>query len=336
MLVQKNVNNFGGRQMFDKRTLRRRHKDEFLAAIQEWRAGHTAPGGRPRRANGCHVSVRMRPLFEKEQQQGEFEVVSVVEEWGEVVVHNCLFHADLVRMFVQHSGFSFPRAFGAASSNEDVYAESGWPLVSHALGGQLGTLFMFGQTGSGKTYTMSAIMELAARDIFAAIGDTDEVAVCLKAFEVAGKKCFDLLPRQRTELKMLHDQSGRTNIVGAVDVAVPSADECLRLLREALARRKTAVHARNDESSRSHCVCILDLLSVGGSLILVDCAGTERRQDTDQHSHERMKESTEINSSLHVLKECIRHRCKQQHAAQTAATAGADEDQQHVHVPYRD
>jgi len=172
------------------------------------------------------------------------------------------------------------------------------------------------------------------------IGDGDNVAVRLKAFEVAGKKCFDLLPRQRTELKLLDDQSGRTNIIGAIEAPVPSADECLRLLRQALSARATAVHARNDESSRSHCVCVLDLLAVGGSLILVDCAGTERRQDTDQHSHERMKESSEINSSLHVLKECIRHRCKQQHAAQQAAktgTGGHDEDeQQHVHVPYRD
>jgi len=279
-------------------------------------------------------------MFEKEQLQGEFEVVSVVEEWGEIIVHNCLFHADLVRMYVHHSGFCFPRAFAAPSSNEDVYAECGWPLVSHALSGQLGTLFMFGQTGSGKTYTMSATMELAARDIFSAIGSRDEVAVRLKAFEVAGKKCFDLLPRQRTELKLLHDQSGRTNIVGAVEAPVSSADECLRLLREALGRRATAVHARNDESSRSHCVCVLDLLAVGGSLILVDCAGTERRQDTDQHSHERMKESAEINSTLHVLKECIRYRCKQQYAAQQAAKIGSeghDEDEQHhVHVPYRD
>jgi len=48
-----------------------------------------------------------------------------------------------------------------------------------------------------------------------------------------------------------------------------------------------------------------------------------------------MRESAEINSSLHALKECIRHRCKEQ---QRAAVVKGDEDdeQKQVHVPYRD
>lgn len=334
----------GGRQMFDKRTLRRRHRNAFTAAIQDWRSSRCAPGGRPRRALGCHVSVRVRPAFDSERQQGEFEVVSVWEDWGEVVVHNCLFHMDLVRMYVHHSGFCFPRVFGEAATNEDVFGECGLPLVAHALCGQLGTLFMFGQTGSGKTYTMSGIMERAAREIFAAISSRDSddevaAAVRLKTFEVAGRKCFDLLTRQRTELKLLDDQSGRTNIIGAVEVPVQSADECLQLLRDALGRRATAGHARNDESSRSHCVCILDLVSSGGSLILVDCAGTERRQDSELHSVERMRESAEINSSLHALKECIRCRGKEQRAASRTGgetTIHELDSPRQVHVPYRD
>ena len=64
---------------------------------------------------------------------------------------------------------------------------------------------------------------------------------------------------------------------------------------------------------------------------MVDCAGTERRQDSDQHSSERMRESAEINASLHALKECIRHRCKEQKSA-----ALKEEDKGVIHVPYRD
>lgn len=277
-------------------------------------------------------------MFEKELQQGEFEVVTAREDWGELVVHSCGFHADLVRMYVHHLGFCFPRVFGPTAANDEVYAECGLPLVAHALCGQLGTLFMFGQTGSGKTYTMSSIMEHATKEIFQAFGTRDEAAVCLKVFEIAGRKCFDLLPRQRTELKLLDDRCGRTNIVGATEAPVCSTEECLKLVRDAMSRRATAGHARNDESSRSHCVCILDLLA-GGQLILVDCAGTERRQDSDQHSSERMRESAEINASLHALKECIRYRCKEQRAiAKSNSNAGDgndDEEQRQVHVPYR-
>ena len=41
---------------------------------------------------------------------------------------------------------------------------------------------------------------------------------------------------------------------------------------------------------------------------MIECAGSERRNDSLYHSQERQKESTEINSSLWALKECIRAR----------------------------
>merc|ERR1719472_805907 len=98
-------------------------------------------------------------------------------------------------MYIQHGGFYFPRTFGASASNDDVYRDCCLQLVGHALSGQLATLFMFGQTGSGKTYTMNAIMHLASQEIFGAIGDT--AIVKLKVFEIAGKKCSDLLAKQQ-------------------------------------------------------------------------------------------------------------------------------------------
>jgi kinesin family protein 2/24 len=42
-------------------------------------------------------------------------------------------------------------------------------------------------------------------------------------------------------------------------------------------------------------------------LTLVDCAGTERKEDSMWHDAERRKEGAEINQSLHALKECMRH-----------------------------
>lgn len=57
-------------------------------------------------------------------------------------------------------------------------------------------------------------------------------------------------------------------------------------------------------------------------LSLIDCAGSERRNDSMYHSRERQKESTEINSSLWALKECIRAR-----ASGSSSNAGP--------IPYR-
>eukprot|EP00445_Apocalathium_hangoei_P020712 CAMPEP_0203909332 /NCGR_PEP_ID=MMETSP0359-20131031/50639_1 /ASSEMBLY_ACC=CAM_ASM_000338 /TAXON_ID=268821 /ORGANISM="Scrippsiella Hangoei, Strain SHTV-5" /LENGTH=712 /DNA_ID=CAMNT_0050834549 /DNA_START=78 /DNA_END=2216 /DNA_ORIENTATION=- len=297
-----------------------------------WRQGAEesgVPGLRPTEAD-----------VEKENQQGEFESVSTFQEWGEVIVHSCLFQADLVRMYVQHSGFCFPRTFGPEASNEDVYAECGSSLVAHALSGQLSTIFMFGQTGSGKTYTMNTIIDMAAAEIFGSEGvasaaDPAEAGVRLRVFEIKGNKCVDLMSRARSELKLLESEDGRTNVVGAQETPVSSVEDLQRAVHEAFARRATASHGRNEESSRSHCICIVELPAVKGSLVLVDCAGTERRQDTDQHSAERTKESAEINSSLHALKECIRYRAKEQRQALQATKSGGDEERKQVHVPYR-
>merc|ERR1711998_73167 len=73
-------------------------------------------------------------------------------------------------------------------------------------------------------------------------------------------------------------------------------------------RRATSATDANSVSSRSHAVCTLRLCASEGQLMLVDCAGTERRKDSMYHSKERQLEGADINASLHALKECVRLR----------------------------
>ena len=68
-------------------------------------------------------------------------------------------------------------------------------------------------------------------------------------------------------------------------------------------RRHTESTDANDTSSRSHALCLVRL-SNGGKLVLVDCAGSERRKDSMYHTKERQVEGAQINASLHALKEC--------------------------------
>ena len=90
--------------------------------------------------------------------------------------------------------------------------------------------------------------------------------------------------------------------------------------------RKRTTHATeaNDTSSRSHAICQIMLRDkesqqLKGKLSLVDLAGSERGSDTKSHNRQRRTESSEINTSLLALKECIR-----------ALGSGASK-----HVPYR-
>merc|ERR1719408_196596 len=74
-----------------------------------------------------------------------------------------------------------------------------------------------------------------------------------------------------------------------------------------MARRQTAAHARNTESSRTHAVIVLHCRG-GGRLVLVDCAGTEQRVDLETHTSDRMRETMDISMSWHALKEVCRFR----------------------------
>lgn len=85
----------------------------------------------------------------------------------------------------------------------------------------------------------------------------------------------------------------------------------LRLIGEGNGNRTTHATEANDVSSRSHAICQVMLRgrSTGrlrGKLSLVDLAGSERGSDTKSHNRQRRTESSDINTSLLALKECIR------------------------------
>jgi kinesin family protein 2/24 len=163
----------------------------------------------------------------------------------------------------------------------------------------------------------------------------------LSFFEIAGSRCIELLGDQHGRELALRQVSadGRVEPMGATRVPLYCAADLLRLISVAKSRRATESTGANAASSRSHAVCQLTLAPRAivaataaataaptaapprphggrnrrGSVIrpailtLVDCAGTERKEDSMWHDAERRKEGAEINQSLHALKECMRH-----------------------------
>ena len=144
-----------------------------------------------------------------------------------------------------------------------------------------------------------------------------------------------------TQVRLQQDASGKCCMLGAVSEPLRCAADFLAVVEQAKARRATQSTGANSESSRSHAVIRLTVGPATGSpphggggggggarpavLTLVDCAGTERKEDSASHSADRRKEGAEINSSLHALKECLRHWLRQQ---------GSGEGSK-VHIPFR-
>eukprot|EP00927_Polykrikos_kofoidii_P055529 TRINITY_DN4975_c1_g2_i1.p1 TRINITY_DN4975_c1_g2~~TRINITY_DN4975_c1_g2_i1.p1 ORF type:complete len:1524 (+),score=324.69 TRINITY_DN4975_c1_g2_i1:674-4573(+) len=332
------------RQMFDKNTLRTMHRDLFIQAVDNFRYDNCRVPVDSKRAAietppvndtvPLRVFMRKRPMFEKEvKQRGDFDITTTLPETPvptRVVLHNCLFQADLKTPFISHITFEFDRVFDADAESADVYTAAAAGLVRNSLDGGVATMFMFGQTGSGKTHTMNAIQELAARDLYKG-ADGDEPWLSVQFVELRGNRCFDLLAPSiscngrglRPELRLREQNDGSYVADGACDLFPKSAEELCSVMQMAQSRRATRATDANDVSSRSHAVCTLRVFQSEGQLMLVDCAGTERRKDSMYHSKERQVEGAEINASLHALKECVRHLTTQQRVPSHAYRASS-------------
>ena len=306
-------------------------------------AGNLRPTFRP-----VQVYVRKRPLFSHEEaKRNDFDVVSVLPGAlpTHIVLHNCLFQADLRTPVIHHLRFSFDQVFGDGADDEEVYRAAASRLVESTKEGRANTILMFGQTGSGKTHTMRAIEQLCANDLF-----QSGHRLSLSCVELRGSHCFDLMLPHLPELRLREKKGERkerdkeksekseksdeafTAFIpeGAHELHAQTPEALLAMFQSARQRRATRATEANDESSRSHAICTLRLggssqsqLGSGGSLTLVDCAGTERRKDSANHTRERQQEGAEINASLHALKECIRFMSRGQRIPAHALRASA-------------
>ena len=188
------------------------------------------------------------------------------------------------------------------------------------------------------------------------VADSVPTTVSIRYIELAGKKAIDLLgKKQGQEVKIIDE---RTYVVdeeerrskflegdydlegedededfkytvkvawrGAAELNVTSAEQLMKFVAVGKGRRATESTDVNGTSSRSHAVLQIIVRKGEGQgvLTLIDCAGSERRNDSLYHSVERQKESNEINASLYALKECIR------------ARVGVKKGKR-MHIPYR-
>lgn len=178
---------------------------------------------------------------------------------------------------------------------------------------------------------MSGIQKMVAEDIFSWLSNNslDSNECCLEnttcsiaIFEIYGGRIQDLL-NNRHRLKVLEDGKGEVVVSGLEEFQATTSNEFLSLIEKGHNNRTTHATEANDVSSRSHAICQILLRDknngkLRGKMSLVDLAGSERGSETKEHNRQRHAESSEINTSLLALKECIR---------------AIDSDSKHV--PYR-
>ena len=96
--------------------------------------------------------------------------------------------------------------------------------------------------------------------------------------EIIGEKVLDLLHEKAT-VKTMEDKNGQVQFQGLQEQQVFSAEELIELMKEGFSLRTTESTVNNDESSRSHAICTIQLRDEQGArkgkLVLVDLAVQE-------------------------------------------------------------
>ena len=98
------------------------------------------------------VSVRVRPINERERAMGASAVVVSMEGARTTIVHP---ERDRRHVFsYDHSFWSCQEDSPAFATQQLIFDRLGRPLLRRALEGYNCCLFAYGQTGSGKSYSM--------------------------------------------------------------------------------------------------------------------------------------------------------------------------------------
>lgn len=315
----------------DKRRCRQLHKASFVAGIAAYHREESSV--RPAELRDCARAVlawvRKRPLLTHELSNGEYDAVSTAAAGGRITTHACLMKPDLRRMFLRHATFApSGGVFDESATSDDVYVAAGKPLVDAALAGGRGTMILYGQTGSGKTMTMAHVQQRVAAQLFM----DGALAVEVRAVEVMGKKARDL--SSGSECIVQQTAHGGAELRGATPHFFGDAPALGEHLKRVLRSRRTHATGANATSSRSHALITLTVGSQTvdeGVLTLLDCAGSEWAADSDAHDAQRRREGSEINASLHALKNCVRAHAER-HRRAASGRAGATSSR----VPYRD
>ena len=235
--------------------------------------------------------------------------------------------------------FKYDKVFKSDSNQNEIYENVGKRIVDDVMEGYNGTIFAYGQSGSGKTYTMygpdifddiyKGIIPRIVEDIFNYVEKADDnidFQFKLSVLEIYKEVMYDLLTQQDGDLKIQENPETGVIIDGLSGVYLSSLNEFFEYVELSQINRKTAETKLNHNSSRSHCILILEVtqsfkkekLIKKGILNLVDLAGSEKISKTGAVGL-TLEEAKKINLSLSTLGNVIH-----------ALTHKSD------HIPYRD
>ena len=277
--------------------------------------------------------VRCRPLKESELELGA-NCLDISKDQKTITLNN------------SESVYTYDKIFPAETDQKTIFSEIGLPLVKKFLSGYNSTIFAYGQTGTGKTHTIIGPLESLFddnNDNFGLIpnilnflfnnkqeatniiresskqkAEKIDYTLSCSCIEIYQEHLIDLLSNNSNSLdnnddvlKIREDPKKGMYIENLTELDITSAKKAKEALISGFKNRHVASTNMNRESSRSHLIYTLFLISSfemdGGLIItrtsrlhLVDLAGSERQKYTNAQG-QRIKEAGNINKSLSIL-----------------------------------
>ncbi|KAJ6323853.1 hypothetical protein OIU76_011199 [Salix suchowensis] len=206
------------------------------------------------------------------------------------------------------------------------------------------TIMMYGPTGSGKSHTMFGCSKqpgIVYRSLKGILGEEGSEGgdgeklqlgtfVQVTVLEIYNEEIYDLLstnggggigigwPKSGSGYKVRLEVMGK-KAKNATFISGNEAGKISKEIQKVEKRRIIKSTLCNERSSRSHCLIILDVPTVGGQLMLVDMAGSENIDQAGQSGFEAKMQTAKINQGNIALKRVVE------------SIANGDS-----HVPFRD
>lgn len=286
------------------------------------------------------VCVRSRPMNKKELAQGDSPCVNVVDSQN-------------MQLSIKSStkSYRFHQVMGESYTQGQMFSDSGvHVLIDSVLEGYSASVFAYGQTGSGKTYTMAGAEEKLGRQdyvsdetdgliprsisyLWQSMAERQEQYYVKAAFmEIYNEQVRDLLNPSSGVLHCRWNIKSGFFVEDLLIVDCTNIDDLIAVLHEGIGNRKTGSHELNSDSSRSHSILLVYVISEiraedghafkkFGKMCFVDLAGSERLKESKSKGT-MVKETGNINRSLFTLGKVI--------------VALADKKRTKSHIPYRD
>ncbi|XP_003389225.1 PREDICTED: kinesin-like protein KIN-14P [Amphimedon queenslandica] len=213
--------------------------------------------------------------------------------------------------------YEFEKVY-SPKTTQDMVFEDTRPIITSCADGYNVCIIAYGQTGAGKTYTMMGprdnpgVNVRSIKELFNIMKEKDKTDFEMKVsmVEVYNESIYDLLksPNEVQEKLQIHKKGKELHVPGLTEIEVCSTDDVIKVMTVGEKNRTTASTKMNTNSSRSHLLLRLVLVSYNsvsktttrGSLTLVDLAGSERISRSEATGL-RLVEAAAINKSLSAL-----------------------------------